>query len=341
MRNKTPKLVTYMIGCYVTGILPRPKELIETTRAYERKRVSEKLLEKALQEATVKVIEAQVSAGLSYVMDGMLKWQDLLRPFTESLEGLNVGSLARWFNNNTFYRKPVVLGAIRRAKNIAAEITYMELLPKSIPWKAVLPAPYTFAKLSENKFYKSEGELMFAYAEILKEEIESLAEKGFKYIQLSDPALVSNPFEKPISKDTLAQVQEALKTALKGVKARTCLQAFFGDFSQILPEALEFPVNDLGIDLYETSLEKLKGYDFNKGVALGVVDARSSLVEDENELVQVAREIIEAIFPSKTRDVFICPNCDLEFLPWERAEEKLRIISSVAKRLKSEWNIHG
>ena len=330
-----------MIGCYVTGILPRPKELIETTRAYERKKAGEKLLEKALREATAKVIEAQVSAGLSYVMDGMLKWQDLLRPFNENLEGLKVGSLARWFNNNTFYRKPVVLEAIRRTKNIAAEITYTELLPKNIPWKAVLPAPYTFAKLSENKFYKSEGELMFAYAEILREEIESLAEKGFKYIQLSDPALVWNPFRKPISKDIFAHVQGALEIALKGVKARTCLQTFFGDFSQILPEALEFPVNDLGIDLYETSLEKLKGYDFDKGVALGIVDARSSLVEDESELVQVTRKIIEAIFPSKIRDVFICPNCDLEFLPWERAKEKLRVISSVAKRLEKEWSIYG
>ncbi|MEM0007337.1 MAG: hypothetical protein QXR89_03615 [Candidatus Bathyarchaeia archaeon] len=325
-----------MIGCYVTGIMPRPKELIETTRAYDRRKVSTEELEKAFKEAAIKVIEAQVSAELSYITDGMLKWQDLLRPFTENLEGLKAGALARWFNNNTFYRKPVVQSEIKPKKGITTELAYTEYLPKNISWKAILPAPYTLARLSENKFYKDERELMFTYAEILKAEIENLAQKGFKYIQLSDPALVYNPFKKTISKDTLADVKEALRITAKGTNVKICLQTFFGDFSQIMPEALNFPVNDLGIDLYETSLESLKEYDFDKGVALGIVDARSSLLEDENELATVAGELIRSVYPSKVHDVFICPNCDLEFLPWERAEEKIRVISRVAKRLKAE-----
>lgn len=329
-----------MIGCYVTGIMPRTKKLVEATRAYERRKIDAEQLENAFREATIKAIEAQVSAELSYVIDGMLKWQDLLRPFTENLEGLKTGALARWFNNNTFYRKPIVQGEIQHKKSITTKLAYMEYLPSNIPWKVILPAPYTLAKLSENKFYKNERELMFGYAEILKAEIKSLVEKGFKYIQLSDPALVYNPLNVTISKDTLTDVKEALRIALKGANAKTCLQTFFGNFSQIMPEALDFPVDDLGIDLYETNMEELKKYEFNKGVALGLVDARSSLVEDENELVAVAKGIFQSIFSSKIFDVFICPNCDLEFLPWERAEEKIRAISRVARRLKAELGIY-
>ncbi len=329
-----------MIGCYVTGILPRPKELVEATRAYERQKISKEELEKAFKEATIKVIKAQLSAGLSYVTDGMLKWQDLLRPFTENLNGIKAGALARWFNNNTFYRKPIVQGEIRLKKDITAELVYVEHLPSKIPWKAILPAPYTLARLSENKFYKNERELIFSHAEILKIEIENIAKKGFKYIQLSDPALVYNPLKETISKDTLADIKEALKMVAKNANARTCLQTFFGDFSQILPEALDFPVDDLGIDLYETNLERLKEYKFDKGIALGLVDARSSLIEDENELFTVAKELTESIYPSKIHNVFICPNCDLEFLPWERAEEKILVVSRVAKRLKEESSIH-
>ncbi|MEM3702880.1 MAG: hypothetical protein QXX79_00440, partial [Candidatus Bathyarchaeia archaeon] len=121
-----------------------------------------------------------------------------------------------------------------------------------------------------------------------------------------------------------------------GVAARTCLQTFFGDFSQILPEALDFPVDDLGIDLYETSFERLKEYEFDKGIALGLVDARSSFIEDENELTAVAKRLVESVYPSKIHGVFICPNCDLEFLPWERAKEKIKVIGKAAKRLKNE-----
>ncbi len=326
-----------MIGCYLTGMLPRPKELIEITRAYERRKVDKNELEKSFRKATEKVIEAQMVAGFSYVTDGMLKWQDLLRPFTEGLSGIELGSLARWFNNNTFYRKPIIVNAIERRKNIVKDITYLEQMPKSFPWKAILPAPYTFVSISENRCYKNETEFMFDYAQIINEEIKSLAEAGFSYVQLSDPALVYEPLASSVKRDKLALANDALTIAVKGTPVKTCLQAFFGDFSRILPEALDFPVDHLGIDLYETNFEKLKEYSFEKGVALGLVDSRSSLVENQDELVTVAKELIDSIYRSKMSEVFICPNCDLEFLPWERAEEKMKVIGGVSKRLREEF----
>jgi 5-methyltetrahydropteroyltriglutamate--homocysteine methyltransferase len=325
-----------MISCYITGILPRPKELIEVTRTYDRGKVSEGELEKAFEDATLKVINAQSSAGISYITDGMLKWQDLLRPFTENLNGVKKGSLARWFNNNVFYRKPVIVDEIRRKKSIF-ETAYTNLLPKNLPWKAILPAPYTFAQLSENYFYKEKTELMFAYAKALREEIKDLAKLGFKYVQLSEPALVYKPIATSTSKDELNTVSEALRVAAEGTLIKTCLQTFFGDFSQILPEALEFPVDHFGIDLYEIDFERLKEYSFEKGVALGLVDSRSSLVENQDELVAVAKEIIDSVYHSKMKEIFLCPNCDLEFLPWERAEEKLKVLGAVTKRLREEY----
>jgi len=327
-----------MIGCYLTGILPRPKELIEVTRAYNRGKVNEDELEKAFENATLKVIDSQLSDEFSYVTDGMLKWQDLFRPFTQNLSGLKIGSLARWFNNNTFYRKPIIVGDMWRKKSIVEEVSYTKYQPKNLPWKAILPAPYTFIHLSENQFYKDETELMFKYAEVLREEIRGLARIGFKYVQLSDPALVYKSTATSMTSDNLNFISEALKVTVEGVPIKTCLQTFFGDFSQILPEALNFPVDHLGIDLYETNVEKLKTHSFDKGIALGLVDSRSSLVENEDELVTVAKEIAGSIYRSKICEVFICANCDLEFLPWEKTEEKMKVISGVAKSLKEEFS---
>jgi len=68
-----------------------------------------------------------------------------------------------------------------------------------------------------------------------------------------------------------------------------------------------------------------------------LVDSRSSLVEKVGELVRVAKEIIGSIYSSNLREIFICPNCDLEFLPLERAEEKMKATSSVAMILKEEF----
>ena len=327
-----------MTGCYLTGILPRPSKLIEKTRAYERKRIDKKELEESFEKATETTIKAQVSAGLNYITDGMLKWQDLLRPFTEDLIGIEVGSLTRWFNNNTFYRRSIITDSVKRDKEIVKNIMFLEKLPKRLLWKAILPAPYTFVSLSENQYYKDEAEFMFEFAEIINEEIKSLAEAGFSYIQLSDPALVYGPLTPNFKKDKLALVNDVLEIAVKGTTIKTCLQTFFGDFSKILPEALDFPVDHLGVDLYETDFEKLKEYSFEKGVALGLVDSRSSLVEEPDELIAVAKEIIESIYRSRMGEVYICPNCDLEFLPWERAEEKMKVISSVANRLREDFH---
>jgi 5-methyltetrahydropteroyltriglutamate--homocysteine methyltransferase len=330
--------VNKMIGAYITGILPRPKELIEVTRAYDRGKVSEKDLEKAFDEATAEVVKAQTSLGLTYVCDGMLKWQDLLRPFTENLGGVTVGSLTRWFNNNTFYRMPIVTNKILREKSVFDEWLYIKRLPKHIPWKAIVPAPYTFAKLAENHFYKDENELMFDYSKALRSEIENLAKTGFKYIQLSDPALVYSSAYASLTVEELGAVSEALEIAVKGVPVKTCLQTFFGDFSRILPEAFDFPVDHLGIDLYETSLEEIEQYPFEKGVALGLVDSRNSLVEKQDELVRIAKTLLKSIYNSDKHEVFICPNCDLEFLPWERAKEKMKLIAAAAEQLKKEFD---
>jgi len=327
-----------MISCYVTGILPRPNELIEFTRGYDRGRVDAEELERAFENAALKAVNAQLSAGFSYVNDGMLKWQDMLRPFTENLSGVKVGSLDRWFNNNTFYRKPVIIDEIQRKKNVVEKTTYIKILPKNLPWKAILPAPYTFVQLSANQFYKSKTELMFKYAQILNEEIKCLAGLGFEYVQLSDPALVYKPLAMSMSKEELNIISEALKIAVEGTPVKTCLQTFFGDFSKILPDALDFPVDHLGIDLYATNFDELKEYNFDKGVALGLVDSRSSLIESTHDLVRVSKEIINSIYRSKMSEIFVCPNCDLEFLPWERAEKKVRIVGDVAGRLREEFN---
>jgi len=327
-----------MIGCYVTGVLPRSSKLIAKTRSYERGKISKNELEESFEKATENAIKAQISAELSYVTDGMLKWQDLFRPFTENLKGITVGSITRWFNNNTFYRKPIITDYVKREKDVVNKIMHFEKLPKNLPWKAILPAPYTFVSLSGNQYCKDEAEFMFKFAEIINEEIKSLAATGFSYMQLSDPALVYEPLTPKSKKDRLALVNDVLETAVKGTSVKTCLQTFFGDFSRILPEALDFPVDHLGIDLYATDFEKLKEYSFEKGVALGLVDSRSSLVEEQDELVAAAKEIIKSIYRSGMEEVFICPNCDLDFLPWERAEEKMKVISSVTKRLREEFS---
>ena len=49
-------------------------------------------------------IKLQINAGLTHIKDPLLNWDDMFRPFSQNLKGVEVGSLDRFFENNTFYK---------------------------------------------------------------------------------------------------------------------------------------------------------------------------------------------------------------------------------------------
>lgn len=320
-----------MIGSRVSGNLPRTQELIAKTRAYDRAKLSDKELETAYIEATKRIIEGQVKAGLTHVNDGLLKWQDLLRPFTLGLGNVELGHMARWFNNNTFYRVPIVKGPIIYNESVTEKLDYRKLLPRGVTHTTVLPAPFTFAAMADDRYYGNKVKLQHAYAAALNQEAKHLEKLGYSYIQFSDPALVFVT-TKPARKE-LKAYGKVLEVTTAGVKSKTCLQTFFGDAGDILPEALSYPVSDLGFDLYETAPETLKGLKLKGGISLGLIDARNSTIEDAGEITATAKQILESLKP---KDVYVSTNCDADFLTWEKAEEKIRVLARVAENLRRE-----
>jgi len=313
----------------ISGCLPRPPGLISATRKYDRSRITDEELESAYRKYTKEVIKAQVEHGLTHINDGFLRRQDLLRPFTTKLNGVEVGQLYRWFDNNTFYRIPVIKDRVEGEAPLNE--TYWDLLPEEAECKAILPAPYTFVKLSKNEYYDSEAELLQDIAKVINAEIKALEKQGYKYIQLSDPALVYHKTSP--QKDELPLIADAIETTTKGVRARTGLQTFFGDIEPILAELLDWKVDYIGIDYYETDRNTIKEYSFKGGVSLGLVDARNTLQEDPSELVEICRELIDS---SEPVSLMVATNCDLDFLTWKEAQNKIEMVTKVAKQLREE-----
>ncbi len=313
-----------IIGRCVAGVQPRTQELIAKTRSYDRGKVAEQELESAYTEATKTVIKSQIDAELTQINSGMLKRQDLLRPFSVGLVGCAVGPMIRWFNNNTFYKAPLINGNLQWQESVTLKEAYISELPL-LAWKAVLPAPYTFMALSHDSYYNNAEKLMFAFAEVLNQEARELEKKGFTYIQFSDPALVYVA-TKP---QNLSAAAKALEVATAGLKATTCLQTFFGDASPVLKTAESWAVDDIGVDLYETDLRSVKT-DHNKGLVLGIVDSRNSVVEDPVYLSTIVKQIQETERPKRLN---LSTNCDMDFLTFDKAEAKMRVLTQIADKL--------
>lgn len=320
-----------MIGAYLTGIHPRSEKLIEATRAYERRRIDKEDLIRCFIEDTKRVVNQQRRANLDYVTDGMLFWQDLLRPFTKNLRGVRVGALSRWFNNNTFYWAPKVEGKLDGDGKILVEFIRFDCLPKDKPWKVVVPGPYTFSCLSENVHYDNQYELMFDIAVVLRKEIRNIVGEGFSYVQLSEPSLVFENRAQKFERDVLEQVKEAVRMVVEGVNVKISVQTFFGDITPIFPAILDFPVDCVGVDFFETNLESLKDYKITKDLSCGCVNSRSSIIETPETISNFVEEVIDLLNPN---DVFICPNTDLEFRPRYVAEKKVLNIGKAVKLLK-------
>src|ERR1019366_7331502 len=96
----------------LTGIHARNEKTIQATQDWERGRIDEVGLRRALDEDVDAVVKLQQKVGADYFTDGQLTlaWQDLFRPISRGFAGLEPGPMVRWFNTNTFFFTPVVKG---------------------------------------------------------------------------------------------------------------------------------------------------------------------------------------------------------------------------------------
>jgi len=314
-----------MVEVHLSGVFPRSEKLIDATRAAVRGNLPQAEVDATLRRDIESLVSLQEESDLDALVDGQLNWQDLFRPFNELLTGIDPGSLTRWFDNNTFYRKPIVVGKVSLKTRDLQQYFRSDLLPKVSVKKAILPGPFTFSQLSENRTYSSLSDLANDLARALQGVVTALQERGYGYFQFNEPSICAPSRTQP----ELEIAKHAYETCAQGIGGKSIIQTYFGDASRVIETLLDFPVDSIGIDFYATSLDSLKEYDFNKVLGCGCVDGRNSLLETPTELKTFVSRVRESLEPP---DIYLTPNCDLEFLPQTVAEKKVRLLGET-KRL--------
>jgi 5-methyltetrahydropteroyltriglutamate--homocysteine methyltransferase len=289
---------------------------------FEQNRISEEKLEKVYKATIIRVLKEQENAGIEIITDGQVRWDDLLTPFARNIEGCEVNGLLRFFDNNFYYRKPVI-----KSKMVFKDFTTLEDFKFAIAnsnksLKVVLPGGLTFAGLSLDEYYKDLMSFGMDYSQILKKEIQRLDMEGVDYIQLDEPSLCFVPQE-------ISLLKESLRTIFSGIKAKTILFLYFGSIKNLVPELFDLPVDIIGIDLVSKpeNLSFILKADLKKELILGCLDARNTKMEDEKEILKLIEKVSMKIPPEK---LYISPSCGLEFLPHENALRKLELLSSIA-----------
>jgi len=282
---------------FAPGIYPRSEALVQATRDLERGRTSPEAVAEQEQRDFQELVSVQRAAGLSFLSDGMLAWQDLFRPLADAAEGLYARPLTRFLDTNTFYRAVLVGGEPHLVTPLPAPD-----LPAG-EWVGTLPSPLAFARAA-----RDEVSAQKLAANVLAPQIAAWAGAGAAMIVLSDPFLARE--------GGAGELLAALGELPKGVPLS--LQLPFGDASSLLPALADAPVAAIGVDFYSTSVNALP-QAYPREIHAGVLDARSSAPESPDEIAR----FVEELLAREPAGLALVPNGDLQFVPEPIARQKL------------------
>jgi len=306
---------------YQHGLYPRSERVVAATRGLERGRVARDAVDEAYRQDLADFVRVQQEAELDLFSDGLLRWQDIFRPLAVAA-GLSARVLTRWFDNNAFFRAPEIDHGVEPLAAPDA-VSVDPLVPE--PRVATLPSPYMFSRAAVTD--RDRNQVMVELAQhVLRPAAERLATSGARLIHLQEPWLGFFG----VDSGDVPHIERAVEAIARGLDADVVFHVYFGDAGRYATWLRRLPVHAVGVDLVETDLEAL-GTNWEVGLVAGCLDGRSSAVESEHDIAAVAIRAAEQVKPPV---LYVSSNSDLEFLPRDVAQKKVRTLGLAVRKLR-------
>lgn len=310
------------------GSFPKSRELRRLRRRFAEGEIEAPELRRAEDRAVREVLALQEEIGLDLLVDGELDRGDMTTFFADGLEGMEIAGLVRSYGNR-YYRKPVVVGEIRRTAPLTVERWRSAKAATSKPLKAVLTGPYTLMDWSFNEHYPTREACCMALAEVLRSEVEDLASAGAREIQIDEPAISARQDEL----DLASRALERVTSAVRG-RARTWTHLCYGDFGPVMERILDLPVDGLLLELSNSGfdvVERLRDLPADKVLGAGVVDVHTRVVESRDEIRARVERVLEVVSPER---LWINPDCGLKTRTPEEVRGKLSAMVGAVREVR-------
>jgi len=320
-------LLTSVVGSY-----KKPKWLDRARELYEddEDNFGDTEWEEAKDDAARLITEEHERAGLDTVVDGEMRRTEMVEYFAERIEGYEFNGRVKVWGHN-YFNKPSVAETVEYGEQwLVDEFEFTDSVADR-PVKVPITGPYTLANWTFNETYDDDEALAYDLAELVNEEIEQLVDAGARYIQIDEPALATTPDDHAIVGECLERIVEDIPE-----EVRIGLHVCYGDYSRIYPEVLDYPIDELDLELTNGDYEQIDVFtepEFTLDLALGVVDNHTAEVETVAEIKENIRQGLKVVPPEQ---LTISPDCGLKLLPREKAYAKMENMVQAAREVEAE-----
>lgn len=293
------------------------QKLRRAIQAFQAGKIQRDELVRVQEEVTREAIDEQQAAGLDWVTDGLVRWEDGQTYFTDRLDGFRRGGLLRYFDTNTYYRQPVVIGQVGWKSPITVADYQFAAGYAKRPVRPVVTGPFTLALLSLDEHYGDPKRLVADVTAALRSELVALAAAGASAVQVDEPALTRHEVDPVWVRSTFAAL-------LDGVAVPAWIALYMGSATRLLDQIPAWPFAGAWVDCVSdrSALDRLAERPFADGklLGLGIADGRNTRLETVESLVADMRRVA-ARTPAER--LFVTTSAGLEFLPRDRARQKL------------------
>ena len=231
---------------------------------------------------------------------------------------VSAGEMTKWFDTNYHYIVPEFDTDTTFTANADSLIQQIEeAQAQGLPIKPVIIGPLTYLRLGKSKDGSNKLDLLPAIIEAYKSLIESLGKTGIEWLQIDEPALVT---------ELEAEWQAAAIQAYEQLQERpfkVIVATYFGQLQDNLKLGCELPVEGLHLDAINAKDEIEQAIDLlgdEKVLSLGIINGRNIWINDLNATL----DWLEPIHQRIGERLWLAPSCSLLHVPVDlNSEEKL------------------
>ncbi|MFD1645402.1 5-methyltetrahydropteroyltriglutamate--homocysteine methyltransferase [Haloarchaeobius litoreus] len=290
-------------------------------------------LQSVYDRARSEVLDVQTDAGLDRVVEGQLRWDDMLAHPLAVHDSVETRGIVRYYDNNNFYREPVVQDDLTFDGDVAAEL---EAAAEGVDdgLQAVLPGPYSLADLATDEHYGDETAFLHAVAEFLAGEADAFPE--VETLFLLEPSLVESPPGEGLD----SEIPEAVSTVADAVECEVVVHPYWGALEEkVYAHLLDADVDAVGFDFvsdHEANLYNLQEYGATDDIALGLLDGQNTLVEEPEAINERVDWVFDNLPVAEFDTTYVTTNTETFYLPYSKFEAKLQATADAVALAETE-----